>query len=237
MSRKIFSAFAACALLAAGSAVIAQPSYVDLIQPADVYAGNYSMRITYQNPFVGGHDHAISKDSNVDGIRIPVTAGEDYTVSVWAKGGGAGQNLALRIAAFTDSATPGGGSSFVGDIPSGGPQVIGLTETYAEYTFGFTVPSGADEIAIRIGCFNDNGGIVFIDDITLNNDTQGTPVTVENGDFEQWEPTVFPADGTDVDADDGTGPTAWRVFAVGGAQIEYARIGTGTSVPEFYLYH
>ncbi len=121
-------------------------------------------------------------------VEIPVTAGETFKLSFWYF---TSEHVRMR-AAFDWN---GAGSTY-------SPNYAGPTSTgdWEEFVFEGEVPAGATGVYLRIRAYDVSGFAApetqYLDAITFESPT-GTPLTVANGDFEDWpgvnpEPTNYP---------------------------------------------
>jgi hypothetical protein len=115
-----------------------------------VYEGNLALKITINS--LGSNSWDIQAVNETFGVFAGVT----YTVSVWARTetGTASANFTAGAPDYTEY---------------GRLQVTDLSDTWTEYTFNFTVPSGKTEgrIPIHFSISGNEGKVIYLDALTV----------------------------------------------------------------------
>ena len=145
---------------------------------------------------------------------LPVTPGETYTYSVWAKVATAGATVSFTI----------GNAAF---MEYGRLDQQTLTTEWTEYTFTFTVTDQQTEIRapIHFSYTGNAGGAVFVDDLSIVSMSQpepdpGADAVNTNGSFEDTDPGPV----TDFE----NGVDGW-LLEVGGTAAAEVAVVSGTA--------
>ncbi len=152
-------------------------------ESTNVYEGNYSCGIIVNTGIQGNCD----LDNSVE---IPVIGGDTYKMSFW---GYSSEFIRIRAKIIWSNGNTEYATTYLGPNTGG----------WLEFSFEGNVPDDATGafVGVRFYDVQPNfvpGEIQYVDAFTFESPT-GTPLTVENGDFEQWsglapEPTNYPTD-------------------------------------------
>ena len=142
------------------------------IDGAVAHTGTQSLRVDYP----GGATNFY--DVQAVGTDVPVTPGEEYTFSVWARTGGADGAGQFAYGVLTPSYTP----VVEGVTVSYGTAITG---DWQEFTFTFTVPSDATYSTVNVvtqyGFAGNENEPVYIDDLSLTHNAEEPPPVGEDG--------------------------------------------------------
>ena len=174
----------------------------------EAHSGSYAAYLEWTNQWESGMDSGLDRV----GAYLPVQGGHDYTLSVWVRGGNEEVTDMFRctFADFDES------DNWLGDDAQ---DVTSTTNEWQKYDYTHTAEADAQTLNVAFRIFNTNGGAIIMDDVTFQDDTLTSAITVSNGGFENW-----PGDGA-------TAPPDWRFFEAGGAEGAIIRVEEEAPTP------
>ncbi|PAP75275.1 hypothetical protein BSZ37_01860 [Rubrivirga marina] len=165
------------------------PNTTFTIDDVVAYEGDQSVRVNYGGGATNFYD--------VQGVGtgIPVTPGEEYTFSVWARTGGGDGDGRLAFGVLTPGYAP--------VTPSTVNYGTAITGAWQEFGFTFTVPSDASYSTVNVvtqyGFAQNVGEPVYVDALSLVAAVPPPPTegdVLALGDFEAFSPGTLPGGGT-----------------------------------------